>query len=666
MATKIFFRGKQESIPGVYSQILSGIKNPALLLAYGNTLVINTGSERFLGGGAGINGELKNGINAHYTFDNLGDARKLLRGGLWWLLAQPMFLPGGGATAGVSSLTYIKAATTVPAEIYVPFGAQDDSDSDGDTTNDSSITLQCRDEGYNGNAVLGDETRAKVTITVTNAGTAGSTLALVIDGETVGTYTVVTGDTIATVVQGLAAAIDAYEFGEVFSTNATQLVVYAPAGYADDLNGLPATISVTGTVAASSGNFSGGVEGTILTRGYAASIDTGEQDEDKFILKLYRGTFKGYDGKISNTTPAPYDGLAEISTRPELVAQSPEVSTVQELVDWMEDETGNGFIFNQYFKLKTYAIDTVDEILPEDLVNYIKAMGGTESYSDQDLTDVLESIEELNFDFILADNWGDYARSASNLAILEYITNTAKIKPDMFVAAGESEGEFSGNSLASVEIARAYDSQNAVVVHGGPDITAVGRRGFKEYDSIYKAAITLGRIAGIQPQNPPTFKGVGIQGERHKLTPKQVRLGLDAGVLMTRLDAGSFEIVKGVNSLQNNNFLANPDGTTHSIQLGRIERQLNKEIVVNAKDQLLKKPNGANRNTVSPEDVKAWLEGYLSSKIADNQEDDLIISFQAVTVTRSGDAYEITYAFEANTEVSFLIFTGVLIDPTSN
>jgi hypothetical protein len=663
MATKIFFRGKQESIPGAYSQIKSGIKNPALSLAYGNTLLINTGSDKFFAGGAGINGELKNGKAAHVTFDNLGDTRRLIKGGVWWLLAGPMFLPGGGATAGISSLTYIKAATTVPAEIFIPFGATDESDSDLDITNDGSLTIKVRDEGYNGNGVLGDETRAKATITVTNAGAAGDVLGILIDGETVGAYTVETGDTIATVVAGIAAAIDENGLSAVFSQNATQVVIYAPSGYADELNGIAATVSVTGSVAASSSTFAGGIEGTILTRGYAASLDIGEMDTSKYVLKFYRGTFKGYDGIISNSTPAPYDGLAEISTRPELVAQSPEVDTVQELVDWMQDETGEGFIFNQYFYLSSYTIaSATDEILPEDLVNNIRAVGGTESYSSEDLADVLDSIEDLNFDFIIADNWGDNARSQNNLAIVDYITNVAVIQPDLYIGGGQTEGEFSGNSLASVELARAFDSQNVVIVHGGPNVTAVGRRGFKEYDSIYKAAVALGRIAGIQPQNPPTFKGLGIQGEQHPLKKKQIRLGLDAGVLMTRLDNGSFEIIKGVNTLQNNTYLANPDGTTHSIQLGRIERQLNKEIVVNSKEALLKKPNGANRNTVSPEDVKAWLEGYLDSKIATNQDDDLIISYQAVTVTRSGDAYDITYAFEANTEVSFLVFTGTVID----
>jgi hypothetical protein len=79
----------------------------------------------------------------------------------------------------------------------------------------------------------------------------------------------------------------------------------------------------------------------------------------------------------------------------------------------------------------------------------------------------------------------------------------------------------------------------------------------------------------------------------------------------------------------------------------------------------LKKPNGANRNTVSVEDVVAWLEGYLQSKVATDQTDNLILSFQSIDVVVNQDAYEVTYAFTPNFEVSFLFFTGVIIDPNS-
>ncbi len=666
MATQISFDNRIISIPGAYSTIRSGITNPALALAFGNSLIIDTGSSKnsggFFGGGAGINGTLKQGKDSIYTFDNTRDFRNFIRGGLHWLLAGPLFLPGGGATGGVSSLTYIKAATTVPATINIPFGAQDESDSDADPDNDGDLTIQVRNEGYVGNGVLGDETRALATITITAAGATGNEISVTVQGEDAGTYTVQAGNNIAAVVIGLAAALTANGLVTVVSTNATQIIIRAPRGLAAEINGVSPVIGVTGSVAGSTGAFSGGVEGTKLTRGYAAIVVAGQSEPTKYIVQFWRGTFKGTDEAISTGTP--YDGLSELSTKPELIVQSPEISTVQELVTWMQDTTGDGFAFNNFFYLSDYTIGTdADEILPQDLTNnYIKASGGSESYSIDDLNDVLDAISDQNWDFILSDNWGTQARSANNLAILDWITNTAKIKPDLYVAGGSTVGEWNSGSTSSVSLAQAFDTQYVTIVHGGAKVTDIGGRSFKEYKSIYKAADMLGREAGLPPQVPLTFKGLGIQGELHQLTDKEVKLGLTEGVLMSRLDNGSFDIVKGINTLQNNSLLVNPDGTTHSKQLARIIRQLNKEIVVNAKQQLLKKPNGANRNTVAPEDVKAWLEGYLNSKVATNQDDDLILSFQNVEVVINQDAYEVTYGFIPNGEISFLLFTGVLLD----
>lgn len=661
MPTKFIFNGREVVIPGAYSQIKSGIQNPSLALEFGNTLVINTGSEKFFTGGPGINGTLKSGKEAHITFSNSRDMRNYVSGGLWWLLAGPMFSPGGGATGGVSSVTYIDAATTIPAEITLLFGGQDASDGDGVGTNNGSAIVQVRAEGFAGNAVLGDEVRAKSTITVSAPGTINNTIGVIVDGVSVGTYTVKSGDTIALVVAGLAAAITAYGLAEVVLTTGTTVQIYAPRGYANTLNGLSPTVVVTGSTAGSAGTFSGGIEGTLLTRGYAAQVVKGIANPAKYMVQFWRGTFKGTDENISNGSP--YDAIPELSTKPELVVQSPEISTVKELVDWMNDLSGVGYDFNEYFKLKSYVLGSVtDTIIPADLieVGYEKAEGGSASFGSGDLTAVLSSIADLTFDFILADNWGAEARSANNIAIYDWIVETAIIKPDMIIGGGSTAGEWN-NTLT---YAQAYDSQYATVVHGGVKKIDVGNRAFKDYESIYKAAAITGREAGLEPQIPLTFKNIGIEGEVHQLSSNQIKAGLDAGVLMTRLSNGSFEVVKGINTLQNNTYLVNADGSTHSKQFARIERQLNKEITFNAKNVLLKKPNGSNRNTVSVEDVEEFVKGYLNSKVATDQDDNLIISFRAVEAIRNQDAYEVTYAFIPNTEISFLFFTGTAIDPT--
>lgn len=659
MSIKHFFEGQEITIPGAYSTIKSGIKNPAIILGAGNVLLIDTGSGKFFGGGAGINGELVSGKDAVYTFDNVRDARSFLRGGLNWFLAGPIFSPGGGAQSGADSLTIAKAASTIAALINLSFGS---STSDGDA-NDGYVEIQVNNEGYVGNGVLGDETRAKATITITNAGVAGNTIAIAIGAEPAGTYTVQTGDTIATVVAGLADAIDANGLCEVFSQSTTQIVIYAPHGAADSLNSLPATVSVTGAVAGNSGNFSGGVEGTILTRGYAAKMTRGVSNTSKFIVKFYRGTFKGLNGAICPDND-PYDAIPELSTRPELVCQSPEISTVTELINYMRTD----YTFKFFFTLSNYNVGTVDEITADDLAAYSvyeKAVGGSTTYSIDALNDVLDSISDLIFDFILSDNWGENARSENNLAILDWILNTAKIKPDLYIGGGYDVSEWNSGSVNSNDLAVSFDSQYVSLPHGGAKKIAPGGQGFKLYDTIYKAAALIGREAGLPPQVPLDFKNIGIEGEVHQLKDKDVKLGLDNGVLMTRADGKSFEVVEGINTLQNDVLLVNPDGSSFDKQFNRIERQLNKELVVGLKNSLLKKSNGANRNTVKAEDVKSYVEGYLQTRTATDLVDNLLISFEGVDVVRNQDAYEVTYVFEANTAIRFIFATGFVVDSQS-
>lgn len=661
MPTRFMFDNREIILPGAYSTIKSGIKNPSLALAFGNTLIIDTGSGKMWGGGSGINGTLKSGKQAHYTFDNVRDFRNFVRGGPWWLLGGPLFFPGGGATTGISSLTYIKAKTTTPAVLQLLFGDQiDDSDGDG-ASNNSSVDLQVVEEGFSGNAVLGDETRAQCTVTITNAGSAGNTINIKdYKGEILAEYTVESGDGISDVITGLSASMTASLLATVVSTTSTQITFQAPSGYGADANGETNLITTTGSVAGISGFYSGGVEGTLLTRGYAAKVIEGVLDTSKYIVQFWRGTFRGSDSQLLVTgSPSSFDGLAEISTKPELIVQSPEVSTVQELVDWMDDESGLGYDFNLFFKRSTTSIGTVDEIIDEDITtNWIKASGGTESASSADLASALESIEDLVFDFILADKWGDEARALSNLSIQSYINTSLKIKPDLYVASGSTIGEFN----TSIAHATAYDDMRATVVHGGAAVLDAGGRHLKQYKSIYTAAALMGREAGLPPQVPLTFKGIGIQGEVHNLSTKEQKRALGAGLLVTKLDNGSFEVLKGINSLQNNTFLVNPDGTTHSKQLGRIIRQINKELSISAKTVLLKKPNGANRNTVSVEDVKEFVKTFLQARVAKRDFDNLIITFRDVEVVRNQDAYDITYAFEGNTEISFLFFTGFILD----
>jgi len=547
MSTKFNFNGKIVTIPGVRSTIKSGQKNPPLDLDFGTTLIIDTGSGAGYGGGSGIDGTLESGKGSIYILSDTEEMKSHTKGGVWNLLADPLFSPAGAGVDGVSKVLYVRAATTVPAELSYSFTG--DGDGSESVVNGGDFTLQMRDEGLVGNGVL-------------------------FNGE--------------------------------------------------------------------------------LSTGVAALMEAGEVDATKFVLKFYKGTYTGLD---QNGTP--FNGITQADALPQLILTTPEFNDMTELFTWMEGD----YVFNTHFKLKSNTVagdGSVDDYDLAGNLNYNLATGGTEVYSTANLTKVLDEIADVNISFIFADDWGDSdAQSANNFKILTHIVDNSVFKPELYIAAGSDIGGFEFSKATALF----YDNDHVTVVHGGVKIASrsVGT-GFKVYDSYYKAAALLGREAGLEPQVPLTFKNIKIDGEVHTLNDKEVVAALDAGLLVSRLEGPSFDIVKGVNSLQKNDFLINDDGTIHSKQIKRITRQLNKEIIVNAKAQLLKDPNGVNRNTLSELDVKTWIEGYLLRKIASPSSDNLILGFQDITVEREQDAYCVTYKFTPNSEISFLFFTGFTVN----
>ena len=554
MATKNFFNNQEIVIPGAYGQIKSGINNPALNLAFGNLLVLDTGSGAGFGGGSGVAGALSSGVDTAYTFNNIRDFQSFVGGGLWWLLAKPLFAPANGVN-GINSITYIRAATTAAATITNTWT--------GGGANGGSIAINPKAEGLAGNGVEYNST---------------------------------------TLIQGFA------------------------------------------------------------TRMVAGTIDTA-----KFVLEFYRGNYKGLDTSVSTgvLTGEAYDNVPDSEAGSDLLAKSLEFNNIQELIDWTVEDAD----FNEYFAVSgtptvsgTGAVDS-DDLAASAIIGNVLAVGGTEAFSTADLNTAIDAIKANNYDFILADDWGDDAYSTENVAILAYISSEAKVKPDLYVGGGIDATKWT-QANGSIPSALSLNSQYATIVHGGVGVPVNRGNGSKDYESIYHAAAALGREAGLAPQVPMTFKHISIGKVLHSLDENDVIKGLDAGVLMTKIDNNSFEFVKGINTLQKNDFLVNSDGSTHSKQLRRIVRQINKELTVNIKNQLLKQEVGPNRNTVSSVDVEQFVKGYLQNKEAQDTSDNLIISFSDVVVTVSGDAYNVTYSFTPNFEVSFIFTTGFIVDPS--
>lgn len=544
MATKYFFQGKQIKLPGVYSTIKSGIKNVPVQASYGNILIIDNGLGAGYGGGSGIAGSLATGQDSVYQFDNIDDFRSFVKGGMFWLLAQPLFKPARGAQ-GVSKIYFAKAAAT---------------------------------------------TTATLTFSPTGGGSAG------------GSFVLQTKD------EGLVA-------------NGAQV-------------------------------------SNVLTKGYCFTFQAGETDPTKFLLKYWVGNFKG----LAADSIA-YDEIPEANTKPTLLVKSPEFSNIQEVFDWAAIDS----TLNSYFKVLTTTKTGTGAVTTADLsliTGNVLAVGGTETYSTANLSVVLDAVKDLDYTFVLCDKYGDNAQGTENGMILSHILTDAKFDKFMVVAGGKDSTKFTQTN-GSIPIANYFNSDRVIVPHGGvkKSSQATGT-GFRVWDALYKAAVVLGRICGLQPQVPITFKSIDIDGEVHSLTDRQKELCLDEGVLVTYYDDDfqAFTILQGINSLQSNNNLVNNDASSYSIQLKRIVAQINKELVVNAKQELLSQPYGVNRNTLSPEYIRDWTIGYLKSRVATQQLDNLIISFQDVSVVLDQDAYKVSYSVVPNSEITKVFFTGFLLN----
>lgn len=394
-----------------------------------------------------------------------------------------------------------------------------------------------------------------------------------------------------------------------------------------------------------------------LKLGYAIKLASGQDDEDMFILQVFRGTYKGLaeDG-------LPYNGVTEDEALPELLTQSPEFDNLKDLIEWAErDQT-----FNNLFLIKTKTVTGTGEVDSADLVtygDYTLATGGTETYATEGLLqEALDAVKDLGFTFFLADEFGEDASDVNNTAILNHIYNSARFEKMLVVGGGNDKDEFESED-GSLDAAKYFDSDRVILVHGGvKKKSSLFGSGFRIHSSLYKAAIVLGRMCGLSPQIPITFKNIDIDGEVHQLNDKQKEKALNAGVLVTYFDHdnGWFQVLQGVNTLQKNYNLLNEDGTTFSVQLRRITSQINRELEVNIKKELLSDQSGVNRNTLSPEYLRDWVIGYLQGRTATTTSDNLIISFRNVMVERDQDAYFVQYEFEANTEITKVFVTGLL------
>lgn len=507
-----------------------------------------------------------------------------------------------------------------------------------------------------------NETLSSVDVTVTSIGQINSTMTVEIGGVNLGTLASTGSGTVDNLASDYAALVNAntssgLSHGFTATVSTDTVTISSPSGSGSTLNGETVSlITPFGTIPfLTIGSFSGGSDSGMLTIGYGAQMLPGVNDPSKFMIEFYEGTYRGKTAGGNDI-----NGLAAEFCSPNLIATSIEFSNIAELIQWAK----NDFLLSKRFRLdENYLVTGTGVVDSNDLLNYSDinlAIAGVTNYNPNSLDRVLEDIRELDNTFFLCDRFGDEAMGVQNNKIWNHIQKDAEMNKFMIVGAGLDETKFeAGVPNSSIEVAKYYNDHRVIVVHSGHKRANVIGGGFEKLSSFYHAANIAGRLGGLEPQTPLTFKGIKITNFNHQLGLRERERALQAGVVHNRLVPGIGNVVnQGINSLQRNTQLINPDGTSFEISIMRIAAQLNKELILNMRPLFV----GNNVGSASPADVKSFVEGYLLSRTATTAQDNLIISFKNVSVRLVEDYYDIKYGFVPNGPINKLFVTGFMLD----
>lgn len=553
MATSVYFNGKLRTLPGAYSTITSGDSTASRSLDYGTVLIIDTGVYGAgFGGGAGVNGEGAQGLDAIYEFDDLTTFRNFVKGGMYWKCAEALWKPdpSNADAVGISKLLFVRACTTKAA---------------------------------------------KMTFTATGGGSNGGTFV------------------IRTIDEGLNAN-----------------------GVTEEIDGV-----------------------TYLKNGYAFTTEAGVDNPEAVVLKLWQGTFTGLYKDPVTGVELSYNELTVEQSDANLLCESPECTTMAELIYWAQTDENFGarFVLDD-----ATAVKGTGEMNASDVTDgYQLAAGGTETYTpNTDLESVLSQIADVDYNIVMTDQIGANALSAANKAIIAHRNLDAKFDKFVFIGAYDSRANYE----ASLAYAKQANNAYVCIVHGGigtaSDMVASKIRWWGVF---YNLCQVVGRTAGKPPYVPITNKTIG--GDKLQMIPneKEMEKAVKAGLVVVYPNPylGRFVVLQGVTTLQDNKTLFNKKGLSFSIQFMRVIAQLNKECVVNAEIDLLGDENGVNLNTLSKGALETWTINFLQSRVATANQDNLIQRFQNVVATRIGDYYDVTYEVVVNSEITKIFFTGFLL-----
>lgn len=421
----------------------------------------------------------------------------------------------------------------------------------------------------------------------------------------------------------------------------------------------------------------GTLTGGVITKGYGYKIKAGIIDTSAFIIEFYEGQYHGTD-----ENGIPYDGIYESAiVAGTVVATSPEFKTANVLIAWMQSD----YNFRNYFTLNSSTASTlvIDAALLTTYSGVQAFAGGTTAYSSTALDDLLETIVDLDNSMFLCDDYGKTtaptgqqildgtnkgALSVFNQKILAHCVSQATFtRKAIYIGGGQDNTEYNitATSDGSENVAIYYNSSLTHVIHSAIKVpaTVVGTgQTFKFLDSFFHAALICGRVAGLQPQVPLTYKDIRIIGVKHLLKLSERNRALLHGVIHPKFVTGKGWVVnQGINTMQNNASVILNDGTSPEISIMRIIHQINKEIVLS-----LGASNfiGGNLRSVSSAELKAAIEGYLFSRCANDIDDNLIISFQKVEAKLEQDVWKVTYCFIPNGPINRIFVTGFMLDPS--
>jgi hypothetical protein len=434
----------------------------------------------------------------------------------------------------------------------------------------------------------------------------------------------------------------------------------------------PATLTFTPTGGGSKGgslvvktideglNANGVLEGNLLKTGYAYTVEAGTDTPNSFVMKFWRGTYTGlYTDPITGVQLS-YDELTVEQSDPYLICESPECTTMAQLIQWCQTDENFGlrFILDDTSEIK--GDGTVDASDIADNAGYQVATGATEQYKPTDIDAVLSQITDVEYNIVFTDQIGTNGASAVNLKVISHRNNQAKFDKFVFIGAYDSKAKYA-DSLA---MAQSFNSAWVCAVHGGigtaSDMVATKVRWWGVF---YNLCQVIGRVGGKPPYIPVTNKTIGGDKLQHIPDEKELEKAVKAGLIVVYPNPylRRFVILQGVTTLQDNKLLFNKKGDSFSLQFMRILAQLNKECVVNAEIDLLGDENGVNINTLSKGALETWTINFLQQRVATENQDNLIMKFQNVNAARVDDYYKVTYEVLVNNEVTKVFFTGFLL-----